>query len=102
MIKKLATVGATIALLASTALPAFAAQPAVQACLGTDISGYATTGETDPGSFFGFGPGPGWGGFISFVAQIPGFDGNLGVGGEITAHQAGLVPDSIISNSCNN
>lgn len=94
-----ATAGAVM--FGSIVVPSFAAQPAVQACLGNDISGYAKTGETDPGSFFAFGPGAGWGGFISGVARIPGFDGNLGVGGEINAHQAGDVPDWIISNSCN-
>lgn len=101
MIKKLATIGVATAMLATSALSAFAAKPAVQGCFGEDISGYATVGETDPGSFFGFGPKGGWGGFISFVAQIPGADGQVGVGGEINAHQAGLVPDSTIANSCN-
>lgn len=101
MIKKLTAVGAMITIFAASALPVFAGKPAAQACFGKDISGYAQNGETDPASFFEFEAGAGWGGFISDVAQIPGFDGNLGVGGEITAHQAGEIPDLIISNSCN-
>ena len=83
------------------ATPVFAAQPATKACFGHDISGYATSGETDPGSFFAFGPKGGWGGFISGVAQSPGADGHVGVGGEINAHHAGFVPDAVIANSCN-
>ncbi len=94
-----ATAGAVM--FGNLAMPALAAQPASQACLGKDISGYARNGETDPDSFFAFGAGAGWGGFISGVARIPGFDGNLGVGGEINAHQAGVIPDAVIANSCN-
>lgn len=88
-------------ILGSLALPALAAQPAVQGCFGADISGYAQNGETDPGSFFEFDSGEGWGGFISGVATSPGADLHVGVGGEIQAHQAGIIPDAVISNSCN-
>lgn len=101
MIKKLATIGTAAAIFATSAIPALAAQPAEQACFGKDISGYAQNGETDPGSFFEFSSGAGWGGFISGVATSPGADGSLGVGGEIQAHQAGLIPDTVIANSCN-
>ena len=58
-------------------------------------------GETDPGSYFDFGAGSGWGGFISGVATSGGADDHVGVGGEINAHQAGGIPDAVIANSCN-
>ena len=102
MNKKLKTIGAVFGVVfALTAVSVSAAKPADQACFGNDISGYAQNGETDPCSFFAFDGGAGWGGFISGVATSPGADGNLGVGGEINAHQAGVVPDAVISNSCN-
>ena len=101
MIRKIVTIGATISFLAASALPVLAAKPATQACFGKDISGYARNGETNTASFFDFRPGVGWGTFISGVARVPGFDGNLGVGGEINAHQAGAIPDGVIFNSCN-
>ena len=63
---------------------AFAAKPNNQACLGHDFSGYA-----QGGSLFGD--------FISFLATL-----TQGIGNEIQAHLAGLVPDSTIPNSCNN
>lgn len=100
MIKKLATIGTSAAILAMSALPAFAAKPANQACFGHDISGYAQNGQTLPADFE-FDPGAGWGGFISGAASSPGADGNFGVGGEINAHQAGAIPDFVILNSCN-
>jgi len=62
---------------------AYAAQPNNQACLGDDFSGYA-----QGGSLFGD--------FISFLASE-----TQGVGNEIQAHLAGLVPDPVIPNSCN-
>lgn len=93
-----ATAGAVM--FGSMAFPAFAAQPAVQACLGHDISGFAKNGQTAPADFQ-FESGAGWGGFISGVAGSPGADGKFGVGGEANAHKAGLIPDFVIPNSCN-
>jgi hypothetical protein len=92
---RMATVSAIIALTAiaaySAATPsaiashvAFAAKPNNQACLGHDFSGYA-----QGGSLFGD--------FISFLATF-----TQGIGNEIQAHLAGLVPDTTIENSCNN
>ncbi|HJZ06307.1 hypothetical protein A2634_02540 [Candidatus Amesbacteria bacterium RIFCSPHIGHO2_01_FULL_48_32] len=101
MTKKLKMIGVAAALFAASVLPTFAAEPAVQGCFGHDISSYATEGETDPGSFFEFESGAGWGGFISGVATSLGADDHFGVGGEINAHQAGVIPDTVISNSCN-
>ncbi|TLX99707.1 MAG: hypothetical protein E6K92_10090 [Thaumarchaeota archaeon] len=63
---------------------AFAAKPNNQACLGHDFSGYAKGGSL-------------FGDFISFLATF-----TQGIGNEIQAHLAGLVPDSTIPNSCNN
>jgi len=63
---------------------AFAAQPNNQACLGHDFSGYAKNGSM-------------FADFISFLATM-----TQGIGNEIQAHLAGLVPDSTIANSCNN
>lgn len=99
--KKLATIATAGALLAASAFPVFAAKPAAQGCFGDDISGYAQNGESDPGSIFEFNAGAGWGGFISGVATSPGVDSQVGVGGEINAHQAGVIPDITIANSCN-
>ena len=72
------------AIMPATTPVAFAAKPNNQACLGNDFSGYA-----QGGSLFGD--------FISFLAMF-----TRGVGNEIQAHLAGLVPDSTIPNSCNN
>ena len=69
---------------ASTNHAAFAAKPNNQACLGNDFSGYAKGGSL-------------FGDFISFLATS-----TQGIGNEIQAHLAGLVPDSTIPNSCNN
>ena len=85
--------------LAVAVAPTLAAKPASQACFGNDISGYAKNGNSE--GFFTFNSGSGWGGFISFIARIPGADGQVGVGGEINAHQVGAIPDTTISNSCN-
>ena len=70
------------ALLALTGVVA-AAMPNNQACLGHDISGYAQGGDE-------------FGGFLAGLAQ-----GTMGVGNEFQAHLAGLVPDEVIPNSCN-
>ena len=101
MIKKIVTISAAAAIFAMSANSVFAAQPNNQACLGNDISGYAQDGQTEPADFM-FEAGAGWGGFISRVAGSPGADGQFGVAGEIHAHQAGLIPDFVIPNSCNN
>ena len=60
-----------------------AAMPNHQACIGKDISGYAQDGA-------------GFGSFFSTLAS-----NTQGIGDEVQAHQAGLVPDSVIPNSCN-
>ena len=67
----------------STGHLAFAAQPNNQACLGNDFSGYA-----QGGSLFGD--------FINTLATS-----TQGIGNEIQLHLGGLVPDSVIPNSCN-
>ena len=61
-----------------------AAKPNNQACVGHDISGYAQGGSA-------------FGGFISGLAR----NGPGGFGTEIQLHMAGLIPDSVIPNSCN-
>lgn len=63
---------------------ALAGQPVHRACIGHDVSGYAQAG----GSTFG-----------AFVSG--GASATQGLGDEIQAHQAGLVPDSVLPNSCN-
>lgn len=88
MIKKLAITGAAIAILAASALPAFAAEPNNQACLGKDFSGYAK-------AFRPFGQV-----LTHFaVGGTPIIQG--GIGDEVQNHLAGLVPDSVLPNSCN-
>ena len=61
-----------------------AAKPNNQACVGHDISGYAQGGAD-------------FGAFISGLAR----NGPGGFGSEIQLHMAGLIPDTIIPNSCN-
>ena len=78
----------TVAFLATLALtlgasPAFAAQPANQACLGHDVAGYAQGGS-------------GFGAFVSGIAS-----GTQGIGAEIQAHLAGDIPDEVLPNTCN-
>lgn len=103
MFKKFLTTGAAGALILTLFVqPMLAATPRVQACLGTDISNFAQNGQPDGDSDFVFAAGAGWGGFIAGVANSPGADGQVGVGGEIAAHQAGFIPDFVIPNSCNN
>ena len=65
------------------AMPAVAAQPKNQACLGEDIRSYAQGGAA-------------FGGFVSGMATTGG-----GIGTEIQAHLAGQIPDEILPNSCN-
>ena len=72
------------------ALPAHAAEPANQACLGASLSTLATQSPV-PG---GFGHG------VVEFAQAP--DGQPGLGNGIQALQAGLVPDHVVPNTCNN
>jgi hypothetical protein len=72
---------ATVAVVLAT--PAVAAQPNNQACLGEDIRSYAEGGS-------------GFGSFVSEMAAT----GN-GIGTEIQAHLAGLIPDTVLPNSCN-
>jgi hypothetical protein len=76
--------GATaLSLLVPTGSPAAAAEPANQACLGHDVSGYAQAGS-------------GFGGFVSGLASA-----TQGVGTEFQLHLAGDVPDTTIPNTCN-
>lgn len=77
------TVGVGAATVAvALGVPAGAAQPDHQACLGHDIRVYADAG-------------PEFGDFVSGLAA------ESGVGSEIQAHLAGDVPDAVIPNSCN-
>jgi len=62
---------------------AFAAEPNNQACLGNDFSGYAQGGSQ-------------FGDFVSLLATS-----TQGIGNEIQLHLHGLIPDSVIPNSCN-
>ena len=65
------------------ASPAGAAEPANQACLGESLSALA---------------GPGFGrGVVSFVPV-----GRPGLGDGIQLLQAGVVPDELLPNTCNN
>ena len=72
--------------LVATLLPlaALAAKPANQACLGKDFSGYAQTFQPFGQALLGLG-------------VIEG-----GLGDEVQLHQAGLIPDVVLPNSCNN
>ena len=68
-----------------------AAEPVVQACVGTTFSGSAAAL-----------PPPGVGTTVSFFAQnTTGSQPNPGLGDGIQQLQAGEVPDSGIANTCN-
>jgi hypothetical protein len=67
----------------ASSVPAHAAKPVNQACLGHDFSEYAQSGSA----------------FGSFVAGLAKNTG--GVGTEVQSHLGGQVPDSVIPNSCN-
>lgn len=77
----------TFGILTTSAI-AFAAKPNNQACLGKDFSGYAK-------AFQPFGQ------VITHfeVGGVPIIQG--GIGDEVQNHLAGLVPDSVLPNSCN-
>lgn len=95
---KLLAISATInvALFGTMAAPAFAAKPKNQACVGQDFSGYARNGNSS--GLLIFDAGSGWGQLHNVLAT----NSTPGVGAEIQNHQAGLVPDSVIPNTCNN
>jgi hypothetical protein len=71
------------------ALPAHAAEPANQACLGDSLSALASE-QPVPGAFGH--------GVVAF-AQAP--DAQAGLGNGIQALQAGFVPDEVVPNTCN-
>lgn len=96
MIKKLITAGASVALFATLVSPTLAATPNNQGCVGQDFSGYARNGNSS--GLLTFSSGSGWGQIHNVLAT----NATPGVGVEIQNHQAGLVPDFVIPNSCNN
>ena len=65
-----------------------AAEPSNQACVGESLSVLASN-QPAPGAF---------GGAVSGFAQAP--DG-FGLGNALQALQAGVVPDEIVPNTCN-
>ena len=93
-LRKALLVGASLLPITAAAAyggPALAAKPNNQACLGTDFSTYARYGSEISASGAGFGQ------FDAALAQsVP------GLGLPIQFHQAGLIPDSYVENSCNN
>jgi hypothetical protein len=68
---------------------ASAAKPANQACVGESLSALATT-QPSPGAF---------GGAVVSFAQDP--SGRPGLGDVVQAGQAGLIPDEVLPNTCN-
>jgi hypothetical protein len=75
-----AVIGGTA--LIGSAVPAIAAQPANQGCLGHDFAGYAKAGIV--------------GASVSELAST-----TPGIGAEIQLHLGGQVPDTTIPNTCN-
>jgi hypothetical protein len=73
----------TAVLILATAAPAAAAEPANRACLGRDVSTYARA------------EGP-HGDLISSLARA-----GSGLGALVQMHQAGLLPDTVVPNTCN-
>jgi hypothetical protein len=82
------TVAVVCVCLSLPAAAASAATPAVHACVGGSIS---TTASGTPG----------FGRFVSGVAHDPTSGSRLGVGDDLQALEAGLVPDSGFTNTCN-
>jgi hypothetical protein len=70
-------------LVGAVAVPVSAAKPNNQACLGHDVSGYAQTGSA----------------FGAFVAGLA--TSTTGLGDEAQLFLAGLLPDSVMPNTCN-
>lgn len=68
---------------------ASAAKPANQACVGQSLSALATS-QPSPGSF---------GAAVVSFAQDP--SGRPGLGDAVQAGQAGLIPDEVLVNTCN-
>jgi hypothetical protein len=93
--KRFAVIASAIGAIGAVAVPAAsAATPNNQACLGKDFSTYARFGS--PGPVIVTEPGSGFGQFNAALAQsVP------GLGLPIQIHQAGLTPDSLVTNSCN-
>jgi hypothetical protein len=82
--------GVFVAIVVGPASAAGAAEPVNQACVGESLSGLATT-QPFPGAF-----GAGVAGF----AQDPNLP-PAGLGDGIQALQAGVVPDEVVPNTCN-
>lgn len=105
--KKTIATAVVVGTMLANATIASAGKPVIDKCFGSDIKGFATNGvdsPDDPASprpGIDFDSGVGWGTTLSGIARSPGADGHVGVGGEITQHQAGLVPDTHLKNSCN-
>ncbi|MET1000572.1 MAG: hypothetical protein ABWZ15_02070 [Acidimicrobiia bacterium] len=78
-----------IAVLGLTAGVADAGEPASQACVGESLSALAMN-QPAPGAF---------GGGVRGFAQAP--DARPGLGDGIQALQAGVVPDDVVPNTCN-
>jgi hypothetical protein len=83
ILRALAFSAIVLTLFVPLAPTASAAEPANQACLGHDLSGYAQGGAA-------------FGGFISGLATA-----TQGVGTEFQLHQSGGIPDTVIPNTCN-
>ena len=92
MLRKILSTGlmatAGVALLSGVhTLPASAAEPAQQACVGETVSALA---------------GPGFGPLVASFAQGTGpSDPEPGLGAGIQRLEAGLFPDSFVPNTCN-
>ena len=77
-------------LIAAVAAPASAAKPANQACVGESLSALAMPPAPSPGSF---------GAAVVSFAQNP--SGRPGLGDTAQAGAAGLIPDAVLPNTCN-
>lgn len=77
---------ATAVALVGLASPAAAAKPRIPNCFGEDVSGLAVA----------YGSG-----FAQFIVSMTS-SGEPGVADGVHAHQAGLIPDSVVQNACNN
>ena len=89
--KALVVAGATVMSVGLLGGTAGAAEPAQQACIGQTWSGMAT------GSPTGF-----VGDAMIFIAQVGGpFNTQPGAGDAMQRFQAGIIPDDLLPNTCN-
>ena len=99
--RKAIVTAAAAAALVLAASPGAAGRPNNQGCFGEDMSTYARDGSSGP--ILAFEGGSGFGQFNAWFARVLAilFGPTPGMGWTFQNHMAGLHPDAVIENSCN-